>query len=92
MKYTVSIKNTSHRMPYSLVVGPYTRKSDAIKGLSRMNIPNIKNADIVIIASENHEAVYAEVMTELTDKVLTTNKLVYKTQEIEENHTYKFNY
>lgn len=92
--YTIRVVNESPKAksPYTMTLGSYTRKNDAIKGLARMNLPNLRNSNVIIIASEGYDPVYCEVMTNLTSKTITTSRFNYRTNKEEGTHTYKFNY
>lgn len=92
MEYTINIKNKSHKVSYEMTLGPYTRKHDAVKGLATVTLPNLKSARIVIIASENLDPIYCELVTRMTPKALTTSRFNYRTLKEEGESTYKFNY
>ena len=89
--YTIRVVNESPKAksPYTMTLGSYTRKTDAIKGLARRKLPNLRNSNVVIIASEDYDPVYYEVMTNLTSKTLTTSRYNYRTNKEEGVFTYK---
>ena len=92
--YTIRVVNESPKAksPYTMTLGSYTRKNDAIKGLARMKLPNLRNSKVFIVASEDYDIVYYEEMTNLTSKTMTTSRFNYRTRKNEGTHTYKFNY
>lgn len=90
--YVIRVENHSpkSKSPYSMVLGPYTRKNDAITGLARMELPNLKNSKVHILTGENDLLISVEEMTNLTAKTLTTSGYNYRTRRKEGTHTYKF--
>lgn len=92
MKYLINIISKSHRVSYDMTIGPYTRKHDAIKGLAKVTLPNLKDARIAIIAAEGDDPVYCEVVTRMTSKTLTTRRLNYRSLKEGGESTYKFDY
>lgn len=91
-QYVIRVENKSPKAksPYSMVLGPYTRKNDAITGLARMELPNLRNSKVHILTGENDLLVSMEEMTSLTTKTLTTSGYNYRTHKKEGTHTYKF--
>lgn len=90
--YVIRVDNHSpkSKSPYTMTLGPYTRKNDAIKGLARMELPNLRNSEVHILTGENDFLISTEEMTSLTAKTLTTSRYNYITHKEEGEFTYKF--
>lgn len=91
-QYAIRVENKSPKAksPYTMNLGPYTRKNDAITGLARMGLPNLRNAKVHILTGENDILISMEEMTGLTTKTLTTSGYNYRIHKKEGTHTYKF--
>lgn len=91
-QYVIRVENRSpkSKSPYTMTLGPYTRKNDAITGLARMELPNLRNAKVHILTGEDNLIISKEDMISLTPKTLTTSGYNYRTHKKEGIHTYKF--